>query len=231
MGQMASMLAHDLRNPLSSVKMAVQILGKQAAGAEAQELAAIGQEQVHYMEDIITDMLTYSRPGELKTAWLSADKLLNGVIGTVRRRIAEYQAEVTVDCASGLPTFPGDASKLRQLLSNLLVNALQAAAARPVGERLVQVIVELAPEAESRQLCIRVCDNGDGIDPEVRERLFEPFFTTRTKGTGLGLAIVRQIADLHGGAVELTANAPTGTCAVLTLPMTPRAAAVVEHAH
>ena len=74
-------------------------------------------------------------------------------------------------------------------------------------------------------MCIRVCDNGDGIDPEVREHMFEPFFTTRTKGTGLGLAIVAQIAELHGARVELTANQPSGTCAVLTLPLTPVAGA------
>lgn len=224
MGQMATMLAHDLRNPLSSVKMTVQILGKQARTGEEKELAAIGQEQVLYMEDIITDMLTFSRPGELNATWLSADKLISGVIGTVRRRIMEYQVEVGVECPPGLPTFPGDASKLRQLLSNLLVNALQAAAARPAGERYVVVRADLELQPAGRQLRIDVCDNGDGIDPEVRAHLFEPFFTTRTKGTGLGLAIVRQIAELHGGTVQLTENRPTGTCVVLTLPLTPAAA-------
>ena len=66
--------------------------------------------------------------------------------------------------------------------------------------------------------------SGDGIDPEIRRHLFEPFFTTRTKGTGLGLAIVRQIAELHGGMVELRDNQPSGTCVVLTLPMTPAVA-------
>lgn len=226
MGQMATMLAHDLRNPLSSVKMAVQILGKQAQSREALESAAIGQEQVRYMEDIITDMLAYARPGEMKVAWLDAGKLMAGVIGTVRRRIAEYQVHVVANSAPGLPTFPGDASKLRQLLSNLLVNALQAAAARPPAERKVTLDAELVMEAAGRQMRFRVCDNGDGIEPQVREQMFEPFFTTRTKGTGLGLAIVAQIAELHGARIDLEANQPTGTCAVVTLPMTPVAGAV-----
>ena len=173
------------------------------------------------MEDIITDMLAYARPGEMKMTWLEADKLMTGVIGTVRRRIAEYEVHVSANSAPGLPTFPGDASKLRQLLSNLLVNALQAAAARPPGERRVTLQAELVMDAAGRQMRFRVCDNGDGIDRQVREHMFEPFYTTRTKGTGLGLAIVAQIAELHGARVELTTNTPTGTCAVLTLPLTP----------
>ena len=221
MGRMASMLAHDLSNPLSSVKMAVQILGKQATTTEGKELSVISQEQVSYMEGIITEMLTYARPGELETSWLSAEKLLNGVMSTVQRRITDFAAEVTLHCKPGLPTFPGDASKLRQLLSNLLVNALQATSVRPEGQRHVEIYADLVMTAGGHQLQFRICDNGTGIDADIQERLFEPFFTTRAKGTGLGLAIVRQIVDLHGGAVELTLNQPLGTCAVISLPLTP----------
>lgn len=221
MGRMASMLAHDLANPLSSVKMAVQILGRRATDQEAGELAAIGLEQVQYMERIIAEMLTYARPGELEIGWLDAARLLTGVIGTVQRRIDEYGVAVDVDCPPGLPSFPGDASKLRQLFSNLLVNALQAVAVRPAAQRRVTIHVDLATLADGRALRFRVCDNGAGIEPEVRERLFEPFFTTRAKGTGLGLAIVRQITDLHHAAIALTDNEPVGTCAVLVLPLTP----------
>lgn len=228
MGQMSTMLAHDLRNPLSSVKMAVQILGKQAQSREGRELATIGQEQVHYMEDIINDMLTYSRPGELKTAWLDADQLIAGAIGTVRRRIVEYAVHVDVICDPGLPTFPGDPSKLRQLLSNLLVNAFQAVAELPPGERHVTVQAALVLDGSGNRIRFRVCDTGEGIEPDIRDHLFEPFFTTRTKGTGLGLAIVRQITDLHGGDVRMLDNSPRGTCAELTLPVIPAGAADVH---
>lgn len=221
MGQMSTMLAHDLRNPLSSVKMSVQILGKQAQGQETQELAAIGQEQVRYMEDIISDMLSYSRPGKLKPTWLSADKLLDGVISTVRRRIVEYGVEVETRGEPGLPTFPGDASKLRQLLSNLLVNALRAAAVNPEGERRVWVETSLVLVSAGRRIQFKVCDNGDGVDPDTCDRLFEPFYTTHAKGTGLGLAIVRQIAELHGADVSLSPGENGGACAVLVLPLTP----------
>jgi PAS domain S-box-containing protein len=228
MGQMSTMLAHDLRNPLSSVKMAVQILGKQAQSREGRELATIGQEQVRYMEDIINDMLTYSRPGELRAAWLEADKLIAGAISTVRRRIAEYGAHVEVNCDSRLPTFSGDPSKLRQLLSNLLVNAFQAVAERPADERHVTVTADLLLQGSGNLIRFRVCDTGEGIEAQVRDRLFEPFFTTRTKGTGLGLAIVRQIADLHNASIRMLDNHPCGTCVELTLPVIPATAAGIN---
>lgn len=221
MGRMASMIAHDLRNPLSSIKMSVQILAKQASNAESAELGKIGLEQIRYMEDIITDMLAYTRPGGLSIGWLRTEQLLQSVINTVQRRIDEYQARVEVDCEPGLPTFPGDANKLRQVLSNLLVNALQATEIRPVDQRRVVIRAERYLGPDGSEVRIRICDNGGGIDPAVRPRLFEPFFTTRAKGTGLGLAIVQQIVTQHGGRVSLESNQPKGTCAVLILPVVP----------
>jgi signal transduction histidine kinase len=221
LGRMAAMLAHDLRNPLSSVKMAVQILGKRAADAEAQELGRISQEQVRYMEDIITDMLTFARPGDLRLEWLQPRKLLDGAVASVRRRIQEAGAAVEVTCTPGLPTFPGDASKLRQLLVNLLVNALQAVRSRPSGEGRVSLVADLQFAAGGTRIRFRVCDNGEGVDPSEVARLFEPFVTTRTKGTGLGLAIVRQIAESHGGAVSLLPSPSGGACAEVLLPVVP----------
>ncbi len=221
MGKMASMLAHDLSNPLSSIKMAVKILGNESNSQHAEELASISQEQITYMEGIIDEMLTYARPGELDSAWLDAEKLINAVTGTVQRRLDEAGADLQVKIASGLPTFPGDASKLRQLLGNLIVNAIQACNSRPIGNRIVAVTAGLIMTDAGRRIEFRICDSGVGIDPGIAERIFEPFFTTRARGTGLGLAIVKQIADLHGATIQFEANQPAGTCAVLSLPLTP----------
>ena len=221
MGRMATMLAHDLSNPLSSVKMAVQILARQVKDADATELASIAQEQIAYMEHIISDMLTYARPGELQVSWLDVEKLLNLSLGTVQKRILEQGVKVEVECAAGLPTIPGDTAKLRQLLSNLIVNSIQALGQRQPGDRHIRLRAALDALDSGRYMCIEVCDNGQGIGEQDTGRLFEPFFTTRSKGTGLGLAIVRQIVDLHGGYVELRNNQPAGTCAVLHLPLTP----------
>ncbi|WP_275099053.1 PAS domain S-box protein [Sedimenticola hydrogenitrophicus] len=222
MGRMASMIAHDLRNPLSSVKMTLQILGKQngdQALAETDELRQISLEQIRYMEEILSDMLTYSKPDALNPEWITIDRVIDMAIGLSQRKIEEFDVQVSTQYHPGLPTLYGDATKLRQVFSNLITNAAQSTDGIHRPRVAIDVMVELGLSGT----CIRVdiCDNGNGIDPEERERLFEPFFTTRTKGTGLGLAIVKRILDQHRAAIELLPNEPQGTRVSVVLPISP----------
>jgi PAS domain S-box-containing protein len=220
-GRMANMVAHDLRNPLSSIKMGLQILGKQPAqhwGEDEQELNQIALEQVRYMEGILMNMLDYSRESPIKPEWLDIDKLLDAATLIAQKPIEERKARVTVQYQSGLPTIHGDADKLRQVFSNLLVNAVQAT--ENVEERGPEILItthmELGPDRP--RIRVEIHDNGCGVEPGQEEKLFEPFYTTRAKGTGLGLAIVRQIIEQHEGTVRLKSNGKQGTCAVVILP-------------
>ena len=104
---------------------------------------------------------------------------------------------------------------------NLIVNAVQAVEARPAGERRVEIDARLVLGEDGSAIRIAVCDNGSGIEEDIRDHLFEPFFTTRSKGTGLGLSIVRQIADQHGASVVLVPRDPRGACAEVRLPVAP----------
>lgn len=225
LGRIATEIAHDLRNPLSSVKMSLQILGKKAADDDSAELGRIGIEQVRYMEDIIDDMLEFARPGTPSMDWLTIDKLLDATVVSLHRRIEETRVEVVTRCEAGLPTFPGDGRKLRQMLVNLILNAVQAAEGQPEGERRVKIDAGHVLGGDGSAIRILICDTGTGIPEDIRERLFEPFFTTRSKGTGLGLSIVRQIADQHWAKVSLAPNRPQGTCAEVLLPVAPTAEA------
>jgi PAS domain S-box-containing protein len=218
MGRMASMIAHDLRNPLSSVKMGMQILGKQVS-VEQRELAIIGLEQIHYMEEILTDMLTFARPEALKTEWVNLDKLLDVIVGSLQRRIQETGARVIMDYQSGLPVVPADVNKLRQLFSNLISNALQSTEKRE-ADRQVSIRVSWQLGQRGTEVRVELCDNGGGLADCDQARLFEPFYTTRSKGTGLGLAIVRQIVQQHGGEVSLQERRGGGVCAQVLLPAT-----------
>ncbi len=228
LGRMSSMVAHDLRNPLSSVKMAVQILSRHAGpDAEAAELGQIALTQIRYMEDILSDMLAFARPEALAAEWIDMDKLLEGALGMAQGRIRQSGVRVTLDIQPGLPPLYGDPGKLRQALCNLIVNAAQAAA-KPGprlqgegGEPAIGITAMLHLGSEGTAVRVEVCDNGPGIDPEVRDKLFEPFFTTKAQGTGLGLAIVRRILDQHGAEVHLESVTPGGTRAAVTLPTRP----------
>ncbi len=231
MGRMATMIAHDLRNPLSSIKMTLQIWGKRAEeswGEEAKEMKQISLDQVLYMENILADLLSFSRPDALNPEWLNINKLLDSAINTTQKNIQKYGAKIITDYQPQLPTIHGDATKLRQLFSNLIMNALESAdSINHIPNIRINVRVEVDNAIPSVRIDIH--DNGGGINPAHKDKLFEPFFTTRAKGTGLGLPIVKRILDQHRGQINLDTNDSTdknpnennGTCARVTLPIGP----------
>lgn len=226
-GRMANMIAHDLRSPLSSVQMFLQLLLRHPPDARLAELGRISLDQVAQMESILEDVLAYSRPDPGRQEWLTADHLLPTVAATVQRQVADQGVNLRVEDAKGLPSFPGDPVRLRQMLANLVVNGAQAAAAaRAASARHVCLSagLELGPAGTAIRLEVR--DNGAGIPAAMAEQVFEPFFTTRARGTGLGLAIVRQIVDQHGGRITLESGPDGGTRAVVLLPTAPAAGAL-----
>ncbi|OQX34551.1 MAG: PAS domain-containing sensor histidine kinase, partial [Candidatus Sedimenticola endophacoides] len=220
MGRMASMIAHDLRNPLSSVKMTLQILGKQPGmeeNREADELRLISLEQIRYMEEILSDLLVYSRPDALTLDWITIDKVIEMAVSLSRRRLEEAGAELNINYHPGVPTLHGDPTKLRQAFSNLISNAAQAVEETENARIDIDVMLELGPEGTAVRTEIR--DNGPGVPPGERERILEAFHTTRAKGTGLGLAIVKRIIDQHRGQLIIGDNQPGGACITVILPV------------
>lgn len=223
-GRMASMIAHDLRNPLSSIKMGLQILGKKFGpewGEEEKELRGIALQQVGYMEEILEDLLSYSRPEAIKPEWISIDKLLNTAVIFAQKQIRDHGIEIRSWCEPGLPTLHGDSSKLRQAFGNMIINAAQATESLVGESPWISISASLELGNDRPKIRIEICDNGQGIEPGKAQQLFEPFFTTRTKGTGLGLAIVKRIITQHHGNVHLQPTDEGGTCAIVILPTSP----------
>ncbi|MES0328049.1 MAG: PAS domain S-box protein [Gammaproteobacteria bacterium] len=222
-GRMANMIAHDLRNPLSSIKMSMQILEKSATeflGDQEHELISISRDQVKYMESILTDILSYSRPENLHLEWLSLDKLIELAILTTQKQLEEYGVSVSTHFQPGLPTINGDSIRLRQALSNLILNAAQAMENNK-GKRLIQIEARLQLTDKGTSVLIEIIDNGYGIETEEIEQLFEPFYTTRAKGTGLGLAIIKRIIDQHHAEIKLEPVESGGTKASIIFPTVP----------
>ncbi len=223
MGRMATMIAHDLRNPLSSIKMSLKILGKRAetgGNKEASELKQIALDQILYMEEILADMLTFSRPDDLKLEWLNINKVLDQAIAINERSVRDHGANIHTEYQPQLPTLHGDPIKLQQAFSNLITNALESTDELPHKPNiLIRAKLQVIDSLPKVQIDIE--DNGRGMTPEQAEQLFEPFFTTRAKGTGLGLTIVKRILEQHHATITLTATESGGTCATVTLPVAP----------
>ncbi|KRT55465.1 sensor histidine kinase [endosymbiont of Ridgeia piscesae] len=176
----------------------------------------IALDQIRYMEEILSDMLTYSRPDAIKPQWLSVEKIIDTAIGLAQKKIDTFKVDLHTFYQPGMPTVYADPNKLRQVFSNLIVNAAQATSCAEKPQIIIEVMIELGPRGTG--LRIDICDNGCGIDPKIAAKLFDPFYTSRAQGTGLGLAIVKRIIEQHKGSIMLHNNEPQGACASIVLP-------------
>ena len=222
MGRMASMIAHDLRNTLSTVKMNLQILSRRGvAGDDVQnEHCRIGLDQVRYMEDMVRDMLSFARPERLRGDWHDPDQLLIEALASVTPFAESKGISVHTGDNHGLPKLYCDKTKIIGVVRNLIDNAIQATG---VGGR-IEISTQIALDTAEPMVWIQIKDSGAGIDKDTLEKVFEPFFTTRSKGTGLGLAIVKRIVEQHGGEVTVSSVVDEGTSVAFGLPTEPRQA-------
>ncbi|MEW5962725.1 MAG: HAMP domain-containing sensor histidine kinase [Pseudomonadota bacterium] len=223
MGRMASMVAHDLRNALSSVKMNVQILSRRHIDGTDPDAAhlRISLDQIQYMESILADMLSFARGDVLRVAPLDIGEVLAAAVLSEITSIEEKRITLAREPVSGHPMVNGDRVKLVQVFQNLIENAVQAC---PDGGRITITSRITAPD----RFEVSIADSGEGIAADIRDKVFEPFFTTRSKGTGLGLAIVRRVVKEHGGSVDLALAPDGGTVATVCLPLAPASAIAAE---
>lgn len=219
LGRMASMIAHDLRNALSSVKMNLQILDNfhRQAGQVQADHCEIALDQIRYMEVILQDMLAFARPGSVELDWTDMGEVLRTAAISLLPEQQRRSVSLELRGDRKLPTVLGDRNKLLQVFQNLFENALHAS---PEGA-VVEVDAEPVLHESRPAVEVRIRDRGPGIAPEAEAKAFEPFFTTKAKGTGLGLAIVQRIVRQHGGEVALATADGGGALARVLLPVTP----------
>lgn len=216
LGRMASMIAHDLRNALSTIKMNLQILNRKhnIPGDPEQEHSQIGLDQVRYMEEFLSDMLSYARPEKLQSDWHELNMIVEEALTAVSHHIEEHAVEVVCDLDKDLPRIYGDRFKVMAVLLNLIENAIHAL---PHGGALT-ISARLQMQSPDPWILVEVSDAGCGIAEDVLDDVMEPFFTTRTKGTGLGLPIVKGIIERHGGEISLVSRVGIGTQVSFSLP-------------
>jgi two-component system, LuxR family, sensor kinase FixL len=208
LGQMAAVVAHEVKNPLTGIRGAVQIIGSRLPpGSRDGEVIKEIVSRIDALNDLMKDLLLFARPPQPRLAPVDPMSVLATVVGLVRQD--PTASEVAIEVAGSSPAISADAELLKLILQNLLLNAVHAMQ----GKGSIQMSVGTA----NAMCTITVADSGPGIPPEVREKLFTPFFTTKSRGTGLGLSTARRFIEAQGGSIEIECPPAGGTTAILHL--------------
>ncbi len=216
LGRLSAGLAHEIKNPLAGIKVAMEILaGEESMTEENRDVARKVRQEVGRVESLMRSFLTFARPPRPQPADVDVDALISSSLslyGRDPRLSPDHPRPVRlVREQSGGTVAVADPSQLEQVLVNLLLNALEA---MPDGGTLA-VRTGADPDGMVR---IEVADTGKGVAPEHREKIFEPFFTTKGKGTGLGLAISRQLTEQQGGTLRVGENPGGGAVFTVRVP-------------
>lgn len=206
LGTFTATIAHEVRNPLSAVRLTVQMLAKKLGGSDDAGVRLI-MEELERLDLIVDELLAFSKGMTVVPAVCDLREIAESVLRLFARQ-AEHAGVIVTISGAGLVT--ADAARLRQLLMNLLLNAIQAIQGQ--SERTADGRIEIALAADG----FSVIDDGPGIAPALATRLFEPFTSGKTAGTGLGLHLARAIAQAHGARLEHRAQPSGGACFVLS---------------
>lgn len=212
LGALAAGLAHEIRNPLGSIRGSIELLRTGGSlSAEDQRLCEIIERETARVNDLIGDLLDLSRPRQPEKADLDLSQIARDVVTLAAR--SGRGSDVTVRCVAPARAMVfADQHQMRQIVWNLVRNAVQASSAND------DVLVQVRPISSGSQYALEIIDNGPGIPRSSRERLFDAFFTTRSHGVGIGLAVVKRIADDHGFAVEVDSEPGGGTTFRVIVP-------------
>lgn len=213
-GQLTSSISHEIRNPLGIIRSTAAMLKKRMAKTEpGNSLPDIIVEESNRLNDILTDFINFARPREANMHATAIDEIINKNIAFLEPRLLETGAKIDVTYAANLPHVYADEAMLYQALLNIFMNGLQA------NEE--SAIIHVTVSSGNGSIMIFVDDNGPGVAPDVLDRIWDPFFTTKEKGTGLGLGIVKNIIEAHNGEIHIYNLEAQGARVEIVLPAAP----------
>jgi signal transduction histidine kinase len=218
-GEMAAAIAHEVKNPLASIEVMAGLLRRQLsdrADFHAPLLDIINEAKM--ANAIVLEVLEFVRPIRLEMDRTSIARVVSEAVSMAESQAVRGHTAVGVTIPPSLPLMLADHHQLRQVVSNLLINAFEALEGRG-SVHVSATHVESQDPARSSSIVIEVSDDGPGITSGITDRIFKPFFTTKPKGSGLGLAIVRKIVDAHEGRIDITSAAGHGATFRVTLPV------------
>ena len=224
-GAAAAQLAHEIKNPLGSIRLGVEML-RQYTTPEAENTISLVERGIHHLNKLVVDVMQFSRHRQLDRSEVDLREVINSSVELVMDRVHEKETPLTIEFDEESIRGNWDESQLREVFVNLLANAIDASPPKsPVRITTELVDADGRPRTENDEgrrdarARILIADEGTGMDQKTLARLFEPFFTTKKRGTGLGLSIVRQIIDLHDGNIDAHSKVAEGTTFKIELPL------------
>lgn len=210
LGQLAAGLAHDIRNPLTTIRTTVVALSRRESNPENREMMSVIEEEIDRVNDVIEHLLNYARPRDPHAESIDAESLLSSVSTLVGASARNQSVKLTVECNEPIRIWV-DEGHVRQILMNLVINSLQAMSVRGSSINLKAIGYE-------NQVELSVSDDGQGMTEEVKTKIMEPFFTTKSAGTGLGLATCGTLVKSNGGTMVINSTEGAGTSVTLLFP-------------
>jgi PAS domain S-box-containing protein len=211
LGQLTAVVAHEVRNPLAGLRASLQMLERRCADPRDRDIVVTMVRRIDELNDKVEDLLLYARPTPPRMQAVDLGPLLQEVAHSARLATGNLCPLIDIAGSDGVSPL-ADLDMLRAVLLNVIINACQATGTSPMA---------IAVSSHAGRCRIAVSDRGPGIPPDVHERVFEPFFTTRPGGTGLGLSIVKRLIELLNGSIVLADRPGGGTVAEIVVPLAP----------
>ncbi|NLI14276.1 two-component system sensor histidine kinase NtrB [Pelotomaculum propionicicum] len=213
LGQLATEMIHEIRNPLTAVSGYLQLLQQHSEGSPKKEYLDIMSAELKRINKLVSDFLQLARPGYCKRAQCSINQLITEVVALVEGEAVIRKLAINLETSEDMPIVNADSGQLKQVFLNITRNAFEAL---PAGGEL-----SLRVSKDRQQDIVRVVirDTGKGMDKQTLANMFNPFFTTKDSGAGLGMFISKKIIDNHGGHIEIQSEPARGTTVTVLLPV------------
>ena len=217
LGQLSASIAHEIRNPLTSIKMRLYSLGEELkSNSVTKDDMNVVDEEISRMEKTVKNFLDFARPPELNLQKCDIAQIIEGTVGLLLPKANSQNIQIKKILKAPASEIGIDKEQIRQVFLNIMLNAIEA---MPNGG-VLEITTDKQTDKESKDILeIKVKDTGSGISPDLKRKLFEPFFTTKSEGTGLGLFIASRIIQMHKGAIGLESQPGKGTTVIVRLPV------------